>query len=217
MYLLLIENQGLQQSESLLVSLEQFGHDVDVAHTPQAAATQTARFWPNLVILNVASSVAEFQKAIDEVNLNVPHLIVSDFGDQNSTVGKNAAVISTEDIDHIDKSIDTAVAGQKDRFFRLPDLVIDFNQRQVLRGGQIYSLTPKEIKLLRLLIENGNEVMSRKAIMQNVWETDYMGDTRTLDVHIRWLREKIENNPSRPERLITIRGVGYRFFVPKSE
>jgi two-component system phosphate regulon response regulator PhoB len=66
---------------------------------------------------------------------------------------------------------------------------------------------------LYLLTSHPNQVLSRKTIMQEVWETDYLGDTRTLDVHIRWLREKIEDNPSRPQRLITIRGTGYRFIL----
>ena len=83
----------------------------------------------------------------------------------------------------------------------------------MLRQGQIYSLTPKEFKLLNLLVSSPDQIFSRKVIMQEVWETDYLGDTRTLDVHIRWIREKIEDNPSRPQRVITIRGVGYRFIL----
>jgi DNA-binding response OmpR family regulator len=60
-------------------------------------------------------------------------------------------------------------------------------------------------------MENAGEVLSRGTIMKEVWETDYLGDTRTLDVHIRWVREKLEDNPSRPQYIITVRGVGYRF------
>jgi DNA-binding response OmpR family regulator len=61
------------------------------------------------------------------------------------------------------------------------------------------------------LMENAGEVLNRGTIMKEVWETDYLGDTRTLDVHIRWVREKLEDNPSRPQYIITVRGVGYRF------
>ena len=104
-------------------------------------------------------------------------------------------------------------AEQKDRFIRLPNLIIDCHYRRVLHKQQRHILTPKEFKLLHLLIDNHREVLSRKAIMQSVWETDYMGDTRTLDVHIRWLREKIEENPSRPKHLVTIRKMGYRFIM----
>jgi DNA-binding response OmpR family regulator len=97
-------------------------------------------------------------------------------------------------------------------------LIIDCQQYKVLRNGKGYWLTPKEFKLLYLLVENQGQILKRKTIMQEIWETDYMGDTRTLDVHIRWIREKIEENPSQPRHLITVRGVGYRFVVnPESE
>ncbi len=64
-------------------------------------------------------------------------------------------------------------------------------------------------------MNNGGEVVSRRRLMKDVWDTDYLGDTRTLDVHIRWLREKIEDHPSEPTLLRTVRGVGYRFEVKK--
>lgn len=74
-------------------------------------------------------------------------------------------------------------------------------------------LTPKMAALLELFIRNANEVLTRNVLMQEVWETDYMGDTRTLDVHIRWLREAVEKNPSKPKYIITVRGVGYRLQI----
>ena len=90
---------------------------------------------------------------------------------------------------------------------------MDCKQRQLLRGNQSFHLTPKNYKLLCLLIEYRDRDLSRRTIMKDVWETDYMGDTRTLDVHIRWLREKIEDNPNHPRRIVTIRGVGYRYIT----
>ena len=62
-------------------------------------------------------------------------------------------------------------------------------------------------------MSNGGEVITRKRLMKEVWDTDYLGDTRTLDVHICWLRKKIEDSPSKPALLRTLRGVGYRFEV----
>jgi DNA-binding response OmpR family regulator len=64
-------------------------------------------------------------------------------------------------------------------------------------------------------MRNPGKVLSRKFLMKNVWDTDFLGDTRTLDVHVRWIREKIEENPSSPVYLRTVRGVGYRFEVPE--
>lgn len=70
-------------------------------------------------------------------------------------------------------------------------------------------LTPKEFELLLLFMQNPGRVLSRRTIMEEVWHTSYLGDTRTLDVHIRWLRQKIEPDPSHPQILRTQRGVGY--------
>lgn len=73
-----------------------------------------------------------------------------------------------------------------------------------------YHMTPKATALLHYLMLHQNQVLSRSDLMQNVWDTTFLGDTRTLDVHIRWLREYIEDNPSEPKLLITVRGRGYR-------
>lgn len=73
-----------------------------------------------------------------------------------------------------------------------------------------YHMTPKQAALLDLLMRQHNQVLSRQEIMDKVWETNYLEDTRTLDVHIRWLRERIEPEPSEPRYLVTVRGKGYR-------
>jgi DNA-binding response OmpR family regulator len=74
-------------------------------------------------------------------------------------------------------------------------------------------LTPKETKLMILLMRNVGKVVSRSELMQQVWNTEYLGDTRTLDVHICWLRQKIEENPRVPEYILTRRGQGYELRV----
>ncbi len=72
-------------------------------------------------------------------------------------------------------------------------------------------LTPKETQLLALFLQNADKVLSRKEILRSIWETDYVGYVHTLYVHIRWLRSKIEPDPSHPQYIVTVRGVGYRF------
>jgi DNA-binding response OmpR family regulator len=74
-------------------------------------------------------------------------------------------------------------------------------------------LRPKEARLLAVLLCQPNQVVSRATLMQEVWETDFLDDTRTLDVHISWLRRKIEDDPIHPRRLVTIRGIGYCLMV----
>ncbi len=82
---------------------------------------------------------------------------------------------------------------------------------RVMRNGQEVNLSPKEYRLLELFMQNPRRVWSRDKLLEQVWGFDYFGDSKTVDVHIRWLREKLEENPSTPQHLITVRGFGYRF------
>ncbi|MDI9546203.1 MAG: response regulator transcription factor [Chloroflexota bacterium] len=91
------------------------------------------------------------------------------------------------------------------------DLTIDLNRREVSCKGQAQHLKPKEFDLLVFLARNRGIVLSRDLVLERVWGWDYDGGSRTVDVHVRWLREKIEQDPSRPVRIVTVRGVGYRF------
>ena len=78
-------------------------------------------------------------------------------------------------------------------------------------GGIELELKPREFELLALLTRNKGRAFTRDQVLERLWGHDYIGDTRTVDVHVRWLREKIEPLPSKPKRIVTIRGVGYRF------
>lgn len=96
------------------------------------------------------------------------------------------------------------------------DIVFDVGKRQVRKGDRQRRLTPKQAKLLEALMRKPGEVLSRRFLMKHVWNTDYLGDTRTLDVHVRWVREAIEDEPGRPQYIVTVRGVGYRFNVSQA-
>jgi DNA-binding response OmpR family regulator len=91
------------------------------------------------------------------------------------------------------------------------DLVINTVRCEVSRRGEVLHMKPKEYDLLLFLARNRGMVLSRDLIMERVWGWDYVGSSRTVDVHIRWLREKIEENASSPTRIVTVRGIGYRF------
>ena len=94
---------------------------------------------------------------------------------------------------------------------RAGDLELDPGQHRVFRAGVELSLKPKEFDLLGFLLRNRGQVFTREILLQRVWGYDYFGDTRTVDVHVRGLREKVEIDPSEPTRIETVRGVGYRF------
>ena len=100
---------------------------------------------------------------------------------------------------------------------RAGGLTLDTTERNIIKNGVATHLTFKECALLEMLMSNRGEVVSRKELMREVWETDYLGDTRTLDVHICWVRSKIEDDPREPALIRTVRGVGYWFDVPSKK
>lgn len=91
------------------------------------------------------------------------------------------------------------------------DLRINDTRREVYRDDQVLELKPKEYELLLFLGTHKGQAITRQRLMEYVWGWDFSGDSRTVDVHIHWLREKIEDDPKNPSRIITVRGVGYRF------
>jgi len=91
------------------------------------------------------------------------------------------------------------------------ELEIHLTSHMAIVSGEEVSMKPKEFDLLYLLASNKGRAFTRDQILQRLWDREYIGDVRTVDVHVRWIREKIEINPSQPEKLVTIRGVGYRF------
>jgi len=91
------------------------------------------------------------------------------------------------------------------------NLVIDLTRREVIHNQEPLQLKPQEYELLLFFAEHRGQMLSREIILSRVWGWDFIGDSRTVDVHVRWLRQKIEKDPARPERIVTVRGGGYRF------
>jgi DNA-binding response OmpR family regulator len=91
---------------------------------------------------------------------------------------------------------------------------MNIDRRVLIADGQETPLTPKQALLIEVFLRHPGETLARKTLMEKVWNTDYMGDTRTLDVHIRWIRQALESDPRNPRYLKTVRGVGYRLDIP---
>ncbi|MBD0345823.1 MAG: response regulator transcription factor [Coleofasciculus sp. Co-bin14] len=94
---------------------------------------------------------------------------------------------------------------------QLRDITLYPQECRVMVRGEEANLSPKEFRLLELFMSYPRRVWSREQLIDHIWGADFLGDTKTVDVHIRWLREKLEKDPSQPEYLITVRGFGYRF------
>ena len=110
-------------------------------------------------------------------------------------------------------SIERLITLNEDEIIACGPFSLNTARKVLLVPGQETHLTPKVALLLALFMSHPGETLDRKTIMEAVWDTDYLGDTRTLDVHIRWIRKAIEANPSKPLYLKTVRGQGYRFDV----
>lgn len=90
-------------------------------------------------------------------------------------------------------------------------ITVDTERHRVLRDGLPIELTPREFDLLHMLMSRPGHVFTRESLLENVWKIEYFGDTRTVDVHVRYLRQKLEDKPEEPRYILTVRGVGYRF------
>lgn len=100
---------------------------------------------------------------------------------------------------------------KEENIIKFGDVVVNFKTREVTKGTQNVELTLKEFELLKLLIKNKGNILTRELLLDKIWGYEYIGETRTVDVHIRHLRKKIESDDKNPQYIQTIRGVGYKF------
>lgn len=100
---------------------------------------------------------------------------------------------------------------QETSVLKYRDIVLYLNELRVTVNDREVALSPKEFRILELFMNQPHRVWNREALIEKVWGPDFMGDRKTVDVHIRWLREKVETDPSSPQYIVTLRGFGYRF------
>jgi DNA-binding response OmpR family regulator len=112
----------------------------------------------------------------------------------------------------IQEEIGKAGASQtKQEKLTFGNLIVNLTRREVILDGEPIQLKPQEYALLTFFAEHKGQMLSREFILERVWGWDFIGDSRTVDVHVRWLRQKIEDDPGNPVRIVTVRGGGYRF------
>lgn len=111
----------------------------------------------------------------------------------------------------------SSLAPVKSEIIRHGDITINLTRHEVFKKEQLLEMPRKEFELLKILITNKGTVLSRELLLEKIWGFDYYGETRTVDVHVRYLRQKIEDDDSNPKYIETIRGIGYRFNDRKPE
>lgn len=216
----------------LKFNLEREGFEVDVAYDGEEAVAK-ARHTPfQLVILDimlpkldgfsVCKEIRSFsavpilmltakEAEVDKVlglELGADDYVTKPFSPRELLARVRALIRRMRTIEGLAQQ---AQPQQQDQIVRGGPLVLNLTSYEVVRGDHVYDLTPREFELLRHLVAHSGQVFSREALLEEVWGFDYYGDVRTVDVTVRRLREKIEDNPAQPEFIKTKRGIGYYF------
>jgi two-component system alkaline phosphatase synthesis response regulator PhoP len=209
---ILFVKRDVTAGDLLVSSLRRKGYQVAVAHNQRQALGQVRSLRPNLLVMDIASFGLKGYAVNDAVRTRlagVPTVLLLEEGHQAAGGAAEAFMTRPFTLRKLLHRIRVAAEHITIREIHTGSLLLDLDARVLSKGGQSWQLRPKEATVLALLMSNAGKVVSRQEIMRQVWETDYVGDTRTLSVHICWLRQKIENEPRRPTLLLTVRGVGY--------
>ena len=185
----------------------------DVSQVVQAAEKD----WPDVIVINACGGLIDARAVCDGLDngqVDFPRLLISD-NSAHRQLRADAHLDVPFSARQLSHRLRKAAAAQPDRLIRCGDLWLDGAKRRVRLGARVMSLTPKECRLLSLFMTHPGQVLDRAQIMRAVWDTDYVEDTRTLEVHISWLRSKLEPDPRQPRLIVTMRGQGYVFRPPE--
>lgn len=201
---------------SFATDLQKKGFDVETANSGSDAISRLKKIAPHLVVVNAASlrsSGVRICRSLRDKNDKLPIILVLEEG---KTVSKDSADVILNlpfTVQKLSNRIKPLLPGDGKNVVQSGPIRLDTGRRRVRCLGKNSKLTPRLVTLLQTLMDHHGEVIERENLFKKVWETDYTGDTRTLDVHISWLRRAIELDPLKPKFLKTIRGVGYRLDV----
>jgi len=199
-------------------ALRKRGFSVELVSSGNAALTRLSEgFSPDAVVVNAAtlrtSGTRICRSLRDKTTARLPILLVLDPDWEADHVEADAILILPFTAQKLINRIHHLLPGDGKESLHAGPVRLDTEKRIVRCLGKKSRLTPRLVRLLKVLIEHPGEVIERKILFSQVWETNYTDDTRTLDVHISWLRRAIETDPVNPKILKTVRGVGYRLDV----
>ncbi len=214
--LLLIEGKHAD-TPTFTPALRKKGFDVQLASSgSQALAMLSDGFSPKLVIVNAAtlrSNGKRICQSLREKMTSLPILLVLDEDREGEKVEADLILTLPFTPQKLINRIDHLLPGDGKDNSQAGPLKLDMDKRMVQCPGRQTRLTPRLVRLLKILMKHHGEVIERKVLFSQVWDTDYTDDTRTLDVHVSWLRQAIEEDPEHPQILKTVRGVGYQLDV----
>lgn len=223
-HLLIVDDDRLL-CRSLAYSLQNAGYETEIANSAEAGLSASQHSKPDLVLLDVGLPAMDGIDAIREFHVQCPVpiiLVTARRRELDEIVGLEVGAD-----DYITKPFDTDVllahvkavlrrsfvhsVASATKIIMAGELQINPLAHSVAIGTNLIELSPKEFQLLLAFVEHMNHVLSVDELIQLVWGDHWIGESQTIYVHIRWLRQKIENNPENPKHILTVRGAGYKF------
>ncbi len=218
--ILLVEGRK-PAAEYLTPVLNDQGYNVVTARTRRDALAKAQETLPVVIVLDAPSlrfSSPRFCKALRETEVETSVLMLLPEGEKiDRSDGARAHLRYPFSAKKLANRVARLLPAPDGEVLRVDNVALNLKQRCVVCGKREGNLTPKQARLLEVLMRHPGEILSRAFLMRQIWNTDYLGDTRTLEVHIHWVRKAIEEDPGSPVYLRTIRRVGYRFEVPEKE
>lgn len=216
--ILLIEGKRTDHP-SFAAGLSKKGYLVESVASGSAALIQLDNVVPALIVVDASSmrtSGKRICQALRQKQPDLPLILVIDQNsDPNDNYGADAVLVLPFTMQKLINRIRRLLPITNNGGLEAGPIMLDVTEKRALCGDKQIQLTPRLTTLLRILMEHAGEVVERKALFSEAWETDYTADTRSLDVHISWLRQALEENPRHPKYIITSRGIGYRLDVEK--
>jgi DNA-binding response OmpR family regulator len=205
------------EGPSFISSLRKKGYEVEIAPTGIAALTLMATFAPDLVVVNAASLRTSGKRICMSLREQVDGLPIVVIASKERLVTDeacaNAVLTLPFTLRKLLNRIVPLLPGDGENVLHAGPIRLDMERKRVRCQGKEVRLTPRLARLLQVLIQNHGAVLERGKLFSEVWNTTYTEDTRTLDVHISWLRQAIEVDPRKPQYLKTVRGMGYRLDI----
>jgi DNA-binding response OmpR family regulator len=214
--LLIIEGKRAERP-SFLGGLTKKGFQVDSVPNGTAALAHLKVNVPNLVVVDAASMRTSGKRICHSIRQHAPGvpvvLILEEGASTPDKVDVEVVLIEPFTLQKLVNRIRPLLPSEPRSLFIVGPIQLDYEQRLVRCENHQVQLTPRLVTLLKILMDHPGELIDRKELFRQVWDTAYTVDTRTLDVHISWLRQAIEEDPRHPKYIKTIRGMGYRLDI----
>ncbi|NPV56517.1 MAG: response regulator transcription factor [Anaerolineae bacterium] len=214
--ILLIEGKSAERP-SFNFGLTRKGFLVDSVHSGAAALAHLKEESPHIVLLDSASMRSNGRRICSSVRKtapDIPLIVVIEPEDEDpARIDADVILMLPFTLQKLLNRIRPLLPNDSKHLMHAGPFSLDVDQRMARCGKRQVKLTPRLVTLLKMLMEHSGEVIDRNELFKFVWDTGYLGDTRTLDVHISWLRQFLEEDPRRPRYIKTVRGVGYRLDI----